>query len=232
MALGRARRAASTIAVRSPRDGQVFAEVPDMTAADVDVAVDAARACLASPWSRPANVSERAASLRGIAGELRERTEELAKLETLDCGKPINESRGDLGFCADVCDYFAELAPRVLLEEPIALPDADFASRLVPEPAGVAACVTPWNYPLMQAIAKVAPAIAAGCPTLLKPSPLASLTCVEFGKIATRHGLPPGAMAVITGGPPDGAADGARRLVEHPGACSHGRSCSGSRGAR
>ena len=72
-------------------------------------------------------------------------------------------------------EYYADIAPSVLRDEPLELPDADFGSRIVPHPAGVVAAVTPWNYPLMQAVCKLAPALAAGCPVLLKPSPLASL---------------------------------------------------------
>ena len=211
-----ATRSVSSIAVRSPRDGLVFAEIPEMTAEQVEACVDSAQACLTSAWSRPSAVEDRAGALRAIGAELRERTEELANLETLDCGKPLSESRADLAFCADVCDYYADLAPAVLVDEPIKLPDEAFLSRIVPAPAGVAACITPWNYPLMQAVAKVAPALAAGCPVLLKPSPLASLTCIELGKMA-RGVLPAGALSVITGGPPSGGdAGGVQRLVSHP----------------
>jgi len=78
------------------------------------------------------------------------------------------------------------------------------------------ACVTPWNYPLMQAICKVAPALAAGCPVVLKPSPLASLTCLELGTMALEAGFPEGALSVLTGGPPAGVSDGASRLMSHP----------------
>ena len=208
-------RAASSIAVHSPRDGKAFAELPDMSTAEVEAAVGSAQACLSSAWSKPSAVEDRAAALRLIGGELRSRIEELARLETLDCGKTINESRGDIGFCADVCDYYADLAPRMLVDKALELPDDAFRSRIVPAPAGVAACITPWNFPLMQAVAKVAPALAAGCPVLLKPSPLASLTCVELEKMAGKV-LPPGALTTITGGPPTGSEGGAQRLVTHP----------------
>ena len=77
-----------------------------------------------------------------------------------------------MGACVDLLEYYADIAPSVLRDEPLELPDADFGSRIVPHPAGVVAAVTPWNYPLMQAVCKLAPALAAGCPVLLKPSPL------------------------------------------------------------
>lgn len=186
-----------------------------MSAADVDEAVKAARRCLESGWSQTSAVHERADALRAIASEIRTRKGELSELEARDCGKTIHETSSDLSFCCDVLEYFADLAPRALLDQPIAVPDHSLTSRSRPEPAGVVGCVTPWNYPLMQAVAKVAPAVACGCSALLKPSPLASLTCIELGKMADRHGFPPGALAVITGGPPGGVADGAQRLVEH-----------------
>mmetsp|Transcript_14593 Transcript_14593/g.37780 ORF Transcript_14593/g.37780 Transcript_14593/m.37780 type:complete len:407 (-) Transcript_14593:262-1482(-) len=115
-----------------------------------------------------------------------------------------------------VFDFYADIAAEELAPKAIIIPDAEFASRTVPAPVGVAACVTPWNYPLMQAACKVAPALAAGCATLLKPSPLASLTCIELGKLAEDVGLPDGALTVLTGGPPTGVSDGAARLLTHP----------------
>lgn len=208
-------RASSSIAVHSPRDGMIIAELWNMTVSEVDTAVRGAKTCLSSAWSKPSAAEHRAAAIREISSELRHRSEELARLETLDCGKTLSESHADIAFCADVCDYYAEIAPRVLIDEPIKVPDDNFSSRNVPAPAGIAVCITPWNYPLLQAVAKVAPALAAGCPVLLKPSPLASLTCLELEKI-TRTVLPDGALKVITGGPPAGLTSGIQRLVSHP----------------
>ena len=205
-----------TIKVRSPRDGQVFEEIADMTASEVDAAAELAHSCSRTSWAHPSSVNVRCESLRSLASAIRRDREPLARLESLDCGKPIVESREDMNVCADLCDFYAEVAPAEFAEVPIGLPDRDFKSRTVPAPAGVVACVTPWNYPLMQAICKVAPAIAAGCTTLLKPSPLASLSCLELHKLGTEAGLPVGALAVLTGGPPDGEGDGAARLLAHP----------------
>ena len=214
-----ASRALSTasIPVRSPRDGQVFAEIADWSAGEVDAAVAAAKGAAASAWAKPDAVGVRSASLRALATAIRRDTPRLADLEARDCGKPIAEAEADMGACADLFDFYAEIAPAELAPVPLALPDAEFASRVVAYPMGIAACVTPWNYPLMQAVCKVAPALAAGCATLLKPSPLASLTCLEMGKLAAAEaGLPDGALTVLTGGPPDGASDGASRLLAHP----------------
>ena len=211
-------RALSSIPVHSPRDGQLIGTLPDLSAAEVDDAVGAAAACARSSWSHRSSVESRAGSLRALASALRDQTERLASIESVDCGKPIAESRVDIGTCADLCEYYAEIAPTVLADgAALDVPDASFGARVVPYPAGVVAGVTPWNYPLMQAVCKVAPAIAAGCPMLLKPSPLASLTCIELGKLgAEEASLPLGALSVLTGGPPDGVADGAARLLSHP----------------
>ena len=89
------------------------------------------------------------------------------------------------------------------------------ASKVVHEPYGVVGCVTPWNYPLMQAVIKVAPALAAGCTVVLKPSPLASLTCLMLGELAVACDLPAGALNVLSGGPP-GPPDAAQHFAEHP----------------
>lgn len=205
------------IPVRSPRDGAVFTTIPDLSTSEVDDLVVAATACENSSWAKPSAVESRAESLRALATVLRRDIESLARLESIDCGKPIVESRVDIGTCADLCDYYAKIAPAALAPQPLKVPDDAFVSHIVPSAAGVVAGVTPWNFPLMQAVCKVAPALAAGCPMVLKPSPLASLTCIELARLGEAEaGLPPGALSVVTGGPPDGSADGAARLLEHP----------------
>ncbi len=211
------RRLSTSISITSPRCGGVIGSIPDFSVAEVDAAVESARRCASSAWSLPSSVRERAASLRQLGAALRDNAERLSALETTDCGKPIRESRSDLASCAELCDYYAEVAPSVLGAADLPVPDEHFAARAVPCAAGVAGLVTPWNYPLLQAVVKLAPAVAAGCASLLKPSPLASLTCVELGKLAAQAGLPAGALSVITGGPPLGGAGGATRLVSHPG---------------
>jgi len=151
-----------------------------------------------------------------MSAAIRGQSETLARLETLDCGKPIRETRADMEASAAVFDYYADAAPRLLADEPLPATDKAFTSRVVCAPAGVVGAITPWNYPLMQACVKVAPALATGCSVLLKPSPLASLTCLELGKMAVGAGVPEGALSVLTGGPPVGVADGAARLASHP----------------
>ena len=158
----------------------------------------------------------RAAALRALAAGVRRDSERLAELETRDTGKPIAESRVDMATCGDLFEYYAEIAPEILSEETLVIPDDDFSARVVPSAAGVVAAVTPWNYPLMQAVLKAAPALASGCAVLLKPSPLASLTCLELGKLSEEAGLPSGALTIVTGGPPDGSRGGAAHLISHP----------------
>lgn len=213
-----AERSSVDIPVYSPRDGVRLSTVRDMSAVEVDELVTAARGCHSSSWSSRGNVRERARVLRGLGAAIRAQSDELARMETLNCGKPIRDSRADMAFCADAFEFYAEAAPRALAEQPIeSLSEPPFSSRVVPSAAGVVVCVTPWNYPLMQAVAKVAPALAAGCSVLLKPSPLASLTCLKLEQLAREAGAPEGALRVVTGGPPASAGGGgAERLVSHP----------------
>ena len=216
IAIATHRRLASSIAVISPRDGHAFEEIRDWSSSEVDAAVDEATRVSRSPWAAPASVNMRAAALRALAAGVRRDSERLAELETRDTGKPIAESRVDMATCGDLFEYYAEIAPEILSEETLVIPDDDFSARVVPSAAGVVAAVTPWNYPLMQAVLKVAPALASGCAVLLKPSPLASLTCLELGKLSEEAGLPSGALTIVTGGPPDGSRGGAAHLISHP----------------
>ena len=132
--------------------------------------------------------------MRAMAGTLREQLEDFAKVESMDCGKPLTESRADIEMCADVLEYYADLAPAKLAPDKLDTPDADYHAQIIKEPVGVAGLVTPWNFPLMQAVLKVAPAMAAGCTMVLKPSPWASLTCVMLGDVLRTAGAPPGVV--------------------------------------
>jgi len=202
------------LAVYAPHDGTQFASIANASAADVDRAVSSAKECFNNTWGPNRPVRERSRMLNEMAKILEERLEHFAAIESMDCGKPINESRADIQMCADAIRYYAELAPKFFGDTDLPVPDDEFGSLLMKEPEGVVACVTPWNFPLMQAVFKVAPALAAGCTVILKPSPWASLTCVMLGEVARDAGLPPGAINIITGGPPGG--DSGQHLVEHP----------------
>lgn len=213
--------------VISPATGKAFTSIAHASAADVDKAVRSARACFdSSDWPElPAE--KRAEVLRNIATEMRkpETLEKLSVMESQDCGKTIGESQADVDWCAGLFDYFADIAPKALAPAPLEIPEGeggsqDFRCHIRHEPLGVVGCVTPWNYPLLQAVVKVAPALAAGCAVVLKPSPLASLTCCALGEIAASAGAPAGALNVITGGPPEPLPTGSSTgqvLIDHQG---------------
>ena len=232
--------AGRTLPVYSPRDGSIVAEIANATPSDVDRAVASAQRCFRAlecgdsqhnwPGSTPAY---RGAILRRMAVGLRERLEEFAWLETIDCGKPLAESRADMEACASFFDYYADLVtPNAgsslrgghLVPQDLDCPESAVSASLLREPIGVVGCITPWNFPLMQAVVKVAPALAAGCSVVLKPSPLASLTCILLGELARDADLPPGALNIVTGGPlnsndvgPPGEVATGVALAEHRG---------------
>ena len=201
--------------VEDPASEQVFAQSAAGTAEDVDAAVTAARRAFDhGPWPRlPA--AGRAAVLRKVAASLRAELEALARLEMRDNGKPLKEARGDIADAAFCFDYYAGLAEQVEAEGEAAVDvgDARFACRVRREPLGVVGAITPWNFPLLMAAWKVAPALAAGCTVVLKPSELCPLSCAELARHLHAAGLPAGAFNLVTGlGPEAGAA-----LTAHPG---------------
>lgn len=204
-----------TIPVYNPASGAVLHHAPAGTAEDVDRAVNAARHAFdAGPWPRRSG-RDRATVLRAIAAGIRARADELARLEVADNGKPLPEAAWDVGDAAGCFEFYAGLAEELdnAAVEPIALPDARFVAKAVREPVGVAGLIIPWNYPLLMAAWKVAPALAAGCTAVLKPSELTPFSALELAAIAAGAGLPPGVLNVVPGlGPVAG-----RALAEHPG---------------
>ena len=200
--------------VVNPATEEVIHQAPAGTAGDVDRAVAAARAAFEGGWARTTG-KERALFLRRIAEGIASRKDELARLEVLDNGKPLPEAAWDIDDTAGCFAYYAELAEELdgRQDEPVALPDARFRSWVRLEPVGVAGAIIPWNYPMLMAAWKVAPALAAGATMVLKPSELTPLTALELAAIAGEAGLPPGVLNVVTGlGAEAGAA-----LSRHPG---------------
>ena len=172
--------------VINPATEEVIHHAPAGTAEDVDIAVKAARRAFdIDGWPQKTG-SQRAVYLRAIADGIRTRQQELARLEVLDNGKPFPEADWDVADAAGCFDFYAGLAEQLdnNPEEPIALSDSRFTSKAVKEPIGVAGAIIPWNYPLLMAAWKVAPALAAGCTIVLKPAELTSLTALELGAIA------------------------------------------------
>lgn len=165
-------------------------------------------------WAR-APGAVRAKYLRAIAAKIIERKSELARLETLDCGKPLDEAAWDMDDVAGCFEYFADLAESLDKRQnaPVSLPMENFKCYLRKEPIGVVGLITPWNYPLLMATWKVAPALAAGCTAVLKPSELASVTCLELADVCKEVGLPSGVLNIVTG---LGSEAGAP-LSSHPG---------------
>ena len=204
-----------SFAVVNPATEAVIHHAPAGTAEDIDLAVKAARRAFdTGPWPRMSG-RERAVYLRAIADKILERKQELGRLEVIDNGKPLPEAVWDMEDTAGCFSFYANLAEELDAhpEEPIALAEPRFSSKVVREPIGVAGAIIPWNYPLLMASWKVAPALAAGCTMVLKPSELTPLTALELAAIAEEVGLPAGVLNVVTGL----GADAGQPLSEHPG---------------
>jgi betaine-aldehyde dehydrogenase len=195
------------IAVVEPATGKVMAEVEQADAERTDEAV--ARAKAAFPAWRDVTPADRAALLHEVADAVAAKKEELARLEARNAGKPIVDARGEIGMVIDTFRYYAG-APERLLGKTI--PVAGGIDMTFREPLGVVGLITPWNFPLVIASWKMAPALAAGNTVVLKPAELTPLTALEFESIALEAGLPEGVVNVVAG---PGSVCG-RRLVEHP----------------
>ncbi|MBA0732214.1 hypothetical protein Gogos_016319, partial [Gossypium gossypioides] len=187
----------------NPATEEIIGNIPAATAEDVELAVAAARRALSrnkgKDWAiAPGAV--RAKYLRAIAAKVTERKTELAKLEAIDCGKPLDEAVWDIEDVAGCFEYYADLAEGLDAKQkaPVSLPMETFKSYVLKEPIGVVGLITPWNYPLLMATWKVAPSLAAGCTAILKPS--------------EEVGLPPGVLNILTGLGPEAGAP----LASHP----------------
>jgi betaine-aldehyde dehydrogenase len=201
--------------VVNPATEEVIHRAPAGTAEDVDIAVKAARRAFdVDGWPQKTG-SQRAVYLRAIADGIRARQQELARLEVLDNGKPFPEANWDVADAAGCFDFYAGLAEQLdnNPQEEIVLADARFTAKAVKEPIGVAGAIIPWNYPLLMAAWKVAPALAAGCTIVLKPAELTSLTALELGAIADEAKLPRGVLNIVTG---SGSVAG-QAIIDHKG---------------
>jgi aldehyde dehydrogenase (NAD+) len=185
----------------NPANEEPLAEIAEASAADVDDAVKAARRAYDKTWSRISG-AERSKYLFRIARAIQERARELAVLESLDNGKPIKESRDvDVPMAAAHFFYYAGWADK--------LGYAGFGPN--PKPIGVAGQVIPWNFPLLMAAWKIAPALATGNTVVLKPAETTPLTAITLAEIIAECDLPPGVVNVLPGGPSVGQA-----IVDHP----------------
>jgi acyl-CoA reductase-like NAD-dependent aldehyde dehydrogenase len=196
----------------NPATGEKIAEVAEASTADLDRAVAAARKAFESgPWATM-KPRQRGAILRKAAELLQSRAEEFGRVETLDNGKPIFESaKIDMPAAAECLAYFGESSDKLYGDTHAARPDAMLMT--LREPVGVVGAITPWNFPLLQAMWKIAPALALGNTIVLKPASATPLTCLMLGGLLEEAGLPPGAFNVVPG---PGAAIGAA-MAAHPG---------------
>ncbi|WP_255954225.1 aldehyde dehydrogenase family protein [Streptomyces odontomachi] len=209
----RAARSGKAREIVDPADGSTLARVPEAGAEDADDAVAAARAAFdAGPWPHTPP-AERAALLHRAAALLTAGRAELALLESHDTGKTLAEGGADVDCVADAFRYYADLVGAEDAGRVVDTGSATVHSVVVHEPVGVCALITPWNYPLLQASWKIAPALAAGNTFVIKPSEITPLSTVALVRLLTEAGLPAGVANIVTGpGDPVGA-----RLAAHPG---------------
>ncbi len=193
--------------VMEPATEETLAEVPEAEVENADDAI--ARAKAAFPAWRALPPGERADLLRQVAAAIEDNVEDLARLEARNVGKPIADARGEIGMVVQAFKYFAG-APERLFGETI--PVAGGVDMTFREPLGVVGLIVPWNFPLMLAAWKVAPALAAGNTAVLKPAELTPLTAIELERIGREAGLPEGVLNVVVG---PGRSVG-ERIVEHP----------------
>ena len=207
----RAAASGETMDVINPATEEVIAQVPSAGSKDLDAAVAAARAALGGPWGAM-SARERGRLVRKLGDRLLERADEVARLETIHNGKPISESRQiEIPAAAECFEYYGGWSDKVMGETiPV---KGNYLTYTLREPIGVVAAIVPWNFPLLLAAWKVAPALACGNTIILKPASQTPLTALALGEIAIEAGLPRGVLNVLTG---PGSTLG-QAIVEHAG---------------
>ncbi|HMF29229.1 MAG TPA: aldehyde dehydrogenase family protein [Candidatus Cybelea sp.] len=195
----------------NPATGAKIADVADATREDVDAAVAAARRAFDGRWPTMA-ASRRAKIIYKLAQLIAERANEIALMEVRDNGKTISTAKGELGAIVDCFEFYAGATTKNY-GETLPPPLPTYLANTVREPVGVVGAIVPWNFPLLLASWKIAPALATGCTIVLKPSSVTPLSAIELGKIALEAGVPEGVLNVVTGATnPVGAW-----MVEHAG---------------
>ncbi|MBI5631680.1 MAG: aldehyde dehydrogenase family protein [Elusimicrobia bacterium] len=200
----------------NPATGEVLGRVSEGGSADVDAAVKAARKALEGPWSKM-TPAEREKLLHRAADLVEKNAEDLAQLETLDNGKPVRESKnGDIPLSVSLLRYFGGWPTKMHGETiPVSVPyfpGARFFHYTTREPVGVVGAIIPWNFPLLMAVERLAPALACGNAVVLKPAEQTPLSALRLGELLLEAGLPPGVVNIVPGfGPTAGAA-----LAAHP----------------
>src|SRR2546430_450394 len=186
-----------TIDVINPATEEVIASVASAEQSDVDEAVGAARAAFEGPWGK-LSARDRGRLIWKLGEKLLEKADEIAALETMHNGKPIFESRQiEIPAAAECFQYYAGWADKIHGETiPV---KGNYLTYTLREPVGVVAAIVPWNFPLLLAAWKVAPALACGNTVIVKPASQTPLTAIALGEIAQEIGLPPGVLNVVTG---------------------------------
>ncbi|REE93891.1 NAD-dependent succinate-semialdehyde dehydrogenase [Cupriavidus plantarum] len=185
-----------TLPVNDPATGEIIAEVPNLGAAETERAIASAEIAQKS-WATKTG-KERAIILRRWFDLMIANTDDLAYLMTREQGKPLAEARGEIAYAASFIEWFAEEAKRVD-GEVLASPAADKRLVTLRQPVGVCAAITPWNFPAAMITRKVAPALAAGCAIVIKPSELTPLSAFALAELGARAGIPAGVVQVLTG---------------------------------
>ncbi|MGH6631379.1 MAG: aldehyde dehydrogenase family protein, partial [Burkholderiales bacterium] len=186
----------STLAVYNPADGQQIGTVPGMGMAETRRAIEAAHA--AWPAWRAKSAKDRAAALRKWFELMMASQEDLAVLMTVEQGKPLAESRGEIAYGASFIEWFAEEGKRVY-GDTIPAQAADRRIVVIKQPIGVCAAVTPWNFPNAMITRKAGPALAAGCTMVIKPASMTPYSALALCELAERAGIPKGVLSVVTG---------------------------------
>ena len=184
-----------TFAVNNPSNGEVIADVADLDVSDLKLAIEAAEK--AWPAYRASTAKERAGYLKKWFSLIMENKEELAKIMSLESGKVITESLGEVNYGAAFVEWFAEEAKRTY-GDVIPAPTRDKRIVVIKQSVGVVAAITPWNFPLAMITRKVAPALAAGCPVIVKPPSETPLTALALAALAEEAGFPAGVYNTIT----------------------------------
>jgi succinate-semialdehyde dehydrogenase / glutarate-semialdehyde dehydrogenase len=187
-----------TLAVRNPANAEVVGRVPDLAADATHRAIAAAEEAL--PRWRALPAAKRSSLLEAWYDAINEHIDDLTKILTVEQGKPLAEARGEISYGAGFVKWFAEEAKRVY-GETIPAPTPDRRILVLKEPIGVCAAITPWNFPNAMITRKVAPALAAGCTIVLKPSELTPFSALALAVLAERVGFPAGVLNIVTGQP-------------------------------
>ncbi|HEX9703402.1 MAG TPA: NADP-dependent succinate-semialdehyde dehydrogenase [Rhodospirillales bacterium] len=186
----------ATFDVANPATGEVLAKVARLGAKETRRAIDAANAAW-GPW-RAKTAKERANTLRKWFNLMMENQEDLARLMTAEQGKPLSESKAEIAYAASFIEWFAEEAKRIY-GDTIPQHGADKRIVVIKEPIGVVAAITPWNFPAAMITRKCAPALAAGCPVVIKPASATPLSALALAELAERAGIPKGVLNVVAG---------------------------------